>query len=234
MKFTSFLLFVLVGFSLHAQVENAGIGTLTPDSSAVLELSSADKGFLMPRVTSLQRQAIQNPAISLLVFDTDSSSFWYYSGTNWQKLVPAPIPPVSNLIYSFLEQTGIAGTSETTIGSFSIPANTLQVSGELIEISAFGELNTDSSTIKFKLGVNQVVFAVASRGDWSATVKVYKHNSTGLKMVGSLCVNGVCYTDVVLGLQDFTSIIPFQITASQNQAIVNGVSLEGFSISRIR
>lgn len=46
------LLLLLAGICLFAQ-NNVGIGIATPDASAVLELSSTQKGFLVPRVTSV-------------------------------------------------------------------------------------------------------------------------------------------------------------------------------------
>lgn len=63
-----------------AQTQNIGVGTLTPDNSAVLDLSppSNDKGLLVPRLTAGQRIAITNPANALLVFDTDSNCFFFY------------------------------------------------------------------------------------------------------------------------------------------------------------
>ncbi|HLP50519.1 MAG TPA: hypothetical protein VK154_06510, partial [Chitinophagales bacterium] len=81
------LLLILLAFvyiSALAQ-NNVGIGIATPDASAVLELSSTQKGFLVPRVTSVQRTAIASPANALLVFDTDSGCFFYYS-TQWISL----------------------------------------------------------------------------------------------------------------------------------------------------
>ena len=88
MKFTRpRLLLVLIVFSttvLHAQ-NNVGIGTATPDASAVLELTSSQKGFLVPRMSSTQRTSISNPANALLVFDTDSGCFFYYN-TQWVSL----------------------------------------------------------------------------------------------------------------------------------------------------
>jgi hypothetical protein len=77
---------------------NVGIGTPTPDASAILELQSAQKGFLVPRVNAAQRLAIANPADALLVFDTDSGCFFYYNnsslgfslqnfGARWQPMV---------------------------------------------------------------------------------------------------------------------------------------------------
>jgi hypothetical protein len=55
-----------------------GIGTLTPASSAMLDVTSTTKGLLAPRMTSLQRNAISSPAEGLLVYDTDVGAFYYY------------------------------------------------------------------------------------------------------------------------------------------------------------
>ena len=49
---------------------NVGIGTATPASSALVDMSSADKGFLPPRMTQAQIQAISNPANGLIVYCT--------------------------------------------------------------------------------------------------------------------------------------------------------------------
>lgn len=66
-------------FAYYAAAQNnMGIGTLTPDSSAILELQSTEKGFLIPRMTTVQRLAIPIPANGLMVYDTDSSCFFFY------------------------------------------------------------------------------------------------------------------------------------------------------------
>ncbi len=64
---------------------NVGIGTTAPDASSLLELQSPSQGFLVPRMSSVQRTAITSPANALLVFDTDSGCFFYYS-TQWISL----------------------------------------------------------------------------------------------------------------------------------------------------
>ena len=80
---------------LYAQV---GIGTVTPNASAMLDISSSNKGLLVPRVnlTSLSdATTILNPAPSLLVYNTNATlaggnGYYYNSGTNilpvWTKL----------------------------------------------------------------------------------------------------------------------------------------------------
>ncbi len=59
------------------------MGTTTPDASSMLEITSTTKGFLMPRMTTVQRTAIATPATGLQVYDTDTNSPWYYNGTVW-------------------------------------------------------------------------------------------------------------------------------------------------------
>ena len=69
-----------------AFAQNIGIGTTTPAASALLDISSTTRGLLAPRMTTLQRQAIVSPAHGLLVYDTDTNSFWYYNSLQWTSL----------------------------------------------------------------------------------------------------------------------------------------------------
>ncbi|GIV56046.1 MAG: hypothetical protein KatS3mg040_0814 [Candidatus Kapaibacterium sp.] len=66
---------------------NVGIGTTSPDTSALLELRSVRSGLLIPRMTTAQRDAIILPAKSLLIFNTTTNRFEYNDGTpaapNW-------------------------------------------------------------------------------------------------------------------------------------------------------
>lgn len=80
------LLFFLLGsLSFYAQV---GIGTLTPDSSSALDITSNSAGFAMPRMTTVERTGIPNPVAGLQVFDTDTHSIWFYNGQQWRDLTP--------------------------------------------------------------------------------------------------------------------------------------------------
>jgi hypothetical protein len=81
----TFVLFTFFLSGVHAQV---GIGTTTPDASAALEVSSSDKGFLMPRMTTAQREAIASPSEALKVYDTDTQSFWAYIDGAWAESKP--------------------------------------------------------------------------------------------------------------------------------------------------
>jgi len=72
--------------SLYSQsTENVGIGTLTPDNSALLHLDvsgmTTKRGLLVPKMTAAQRNSIVTPANGLLVFVTDDNNFYYNFGT---------------------------------------------------------------------------------------------------------------------------------------------------------
>lgn len=71
------------------------IGTNSPSASAMLQVDSTTKGFLPPRMTGAQAEAISSPAESLLVYATDGSGvtitskgWWGYDGATWVKLNP--------------------------------------------------------------------------------------------------------------------------------------------------
>ena len=62
-----------------------GIGTQTPNPNAILDITSSSKGILLPRMTTVQRNAIPTTATEngLLVYDTDDHLFYYWLDTSW-------------------------------------------------------------------------------------------------------------------------------------------------------
>lgn len=68
-----------------AQVAVSTDGSL-PHASAMLEVKTTNRGFLLPRLTSTQRNAIASPATGLLVYETTSNAIWVYNGSAWVQL----------------------------------------------------------------------------------------------------------------------------------------------------
>ena len=58
------------------------IGTTIPSSVAILQLDSTTKGFLPPRMTTAQKNAISAVA-GLEVYDTNVNDLQFFNGTNW-------------------------------------------------------------------------------------------------------------------------------------------------------
>ena len=88
MKKTPLLLLVtaLIAWStMTAQLAVNDDGS-DPDSSAMLDVKSSNRGLLIPRMTTLEQIAINDPAVSLMVFNTDSLRIYFYDGTYWMSL----------------------------------------------------------------------------------------------------------------------------------------------------
>lgn len=68
---------------VNAGGNNVGIGTILPDASAVLELASTAAGFLPPRMSATNRNAIASPATGLIIFNNTTNKLQIYDGTDW-------------------------------------------------------------------------------------------------------------------------------------------------------
>ncbi len=64
---------------------SVGIGLVTPNSSALLDISSTIKGFLPPRMSMTERDAIATPAAGLILHCTDCipAGPYSYNGAAW-------------------------------------------------------------------------------------------------------------------------------------------------------
>jgi len=80
---SSLIFFISTAFSQSVAINIDGS---VAHSSAMLDIKTTSKGLLIPRMNSSQRTAISSPATGLLVFDTDTNTFWYYNGTAWTNL----------------------------------------------------------------------------------------------------------------------------------------------------
>lgn len=83
------ILILLLLFGQQQIKAQVGISTTTgytPDPKAMLDISSTTKGLLIPRMTTAQRNAIIPAPSSLMVYDTDVKSYWYYDGAVWKEI----------------------------------------------------------------------------------------------------------------------------------------------------
>jgi hypothetical protein len=66
--------------------QRVGIGTLTPNPAAILDLSSTTRGMLLPRMTTAQRDAIASPPDGLVVYNTTVPAVQARVGAAWVSL----------------------------------------------------------------------------------------------------------------------------------------------------
>lgn len=88
---------------LNVQSQNTGV-CISDDNSvvspgAMLEVKSETKGFLMPRMTSAQRNALQNPEIGLQIYNLDRKCVEWFAGSNWTSAdAPGTIKPFAGSV----------------------------------------------------------------------------------------------------------------------------------------
>ncbi|WP_052259512.1 hypothetical protein [Flavobacterium sp. KMS] len=93
-KYLLFVSLFFLGATINAQTNNVGIGTINPDGSALLDLSSTDKGLLVPRIflkSTKDVVTISNPAQSLFVYNASNIAdikpgFYYWDVDKWVPL----------------------------------------------------------------------------------------------------------------------------------------------------
>lgn len=96
------------------KAQNVGIGISVPNSSAALDISSVNKGLLIPRLNTAQRNAIVSPAKGLLTYDSSRNAFWYFNGIAWKE--------VSGNNYN-ADSTLVIGQQTGSIASYNLNGN---------------------------------------------------------------------------------------------------------------
>jgi len=126
MKHLTFLFFIFCSFYSFSQ--NVGIGTTTPNASAALEIQDTSRGLLIPRMTMMQRSAIQNPAEGLMVYQTDSTKgYWYFDGLEWKA--------------NFYQTISGTFSSLAGINSYCFPNDSLYYYGQALSACAYLSYN---------------------------------------------------------------------------------------------
>jgi hypothetical protein len=143
----------LFAFSASSQVV---IGTDTPAPSSIFHLESTDKGFLPPRMTEAQMNAIQNPVEALIIYclDCPSKGFKYFDGVGWTSLTADPAPTVT----VDTEQDGFTGTF---VEGIEINDQTLSITVTNASFSS-AALSFDPSNITFTGGVSGITVSAVS------------------------------------------------------------------------
>src|ERR1700741_1804440 len=101
-----FSVIALFAIQFQSRSQSVGIGTTTPDASSQLQVQRTTKGFLTPRRTVAQRNAIVNPATGLIIFQTDVlPGFYYNNGT--------PATPSWLMLFTSNNGWGTTGNSGT-------------------------------------------------------------------------------------------------------------------------
>ena len=209
---------VLLTATTYAQV---GINTENPDPSSALDINSTTGGLLTPRMTNQERLDIQDPAVGLLVYQTDGTAgFYYHNGTSWAAVsgsggsdtnwLDDGTGNISNSntgsvnVNSVLNANGGIVNSDLTASSslFATSTGTTTLGGGAVDVSALGA----TTTIKGDLVVDgsftgdvtatSVENGVYTLGD--QTIAGNKTFSDELISTGMLTSDGILRSDGIL------------------------------------
>lgn len=99
------------------------IGSATLDASAVLQADSTTKGFLPPRMTQAQRDAIVSPVNGLIIHNTTTNLVNFFNGTSWVAISSSSnaTPTVSGVVTSY---TPVVAASVNDVNNADYPITT--------------------------------------------------------------------------------------------------------------
>jgi hypothetical protein len=137
---------------------NIGLGTATPNANASLELKSANKGFLLNRLTTAEKTTLQSllvaEDIGLMVYDTDIKGLFSWDGTQWISVVNTDAQDLA-LTTNTLSLTNdgtavdLSGYLDNTDAQdLSLSTNTLSLTNDGTTVDLSGYLdNTDAQDL---------------------------------------------------------------------------------------
>ncbi|MBF8149197.1 hypothetical protein ITJ86_04780 [Winogradskyella sp. F6397] len=165
-----FLIFTTLSFS------QVGIGVEDPDASSILELKSSDKGLLLPRLTTAERDLISSPAEGLTIYNTTTESLEVYelSSTSWKRLSKEENGTPSLTMYKNLDGASGSITSSNGSANFTqFPLGTTEITeidSEYFNVIGDGEIeilktgsyliNGSFSVRNLRSGSNKYILAV--------------------------------------------------------------------------
>ncbi len=133
---------------------NVGIGTATPDASALLDLDAGSvngRGLLIPRLTTIQRNAIVSPALSLFIFNTTTNCFEAFVGGAWYAMscttttCTPPAAPTAN-VASGIGCTSFTANWNASSGATSYYFDVATDPGFTSFVSGYNNLNVGNVT----------------------------------------------------------------------------------------
>ncbi|MCX6320101.1 MAG: tail fiber domain-containing protein [Bacteroidetes bacterium] len=182
-------LLLLLALFATAEVmsQNVGIGTTTPQASALLELNSVNKGLLLPRLADTS--SISSPVKGLLIYNNTNNRTWVYNGSRWQ-----PASASADSIW-YAVNDSVANSNRKIIGinmdtDLIAPQASLQVNGSLLVQGTTLYTSTNATALQTYTMPNSVVVLTLPAAD--SVYRIYDPGGTGNytnNMQGNIRIN---------------------------------------------
>lgn len=185
-----------------------------PDPSAILDLSTIYRGFLMPRMYEGNKDGIVSPATGLMVYQLDDNAFYYFNGTIW-----TPIAPSSAINYIGTSYLGLHNGRGST---GNVEGTSSNLNNIFIGAGNVGNANTTGdSNIAFGDSFDTNTTGAAN---FAAGVFTLSGNTTGWFNIGigswSLVDNHTGSSNIAIGSESLEAV-----NSSYNIGIGNGATV---------
>ncbi len=217
------LLLSLMSSLTYSQV---GIGTNTPHSSSIVDVSATNKAFLLPRLTSEQRASISSPANGLVIFCTNcgtNGEMQVYSTSAWKNVLDGAVAlstptlsttAVSNISYTTVTAGGTVTYSETTVSARGVCWSTSQ--------------NPTLASSTLLIGNGTGVFSSSITGltlNTTYFLRAYATNSTGTSYGNQVTFTTLAAIPASFATTTSSAITGYSATISSNITSNNGATV---------
>jgi hypothetical protein len=126
--------------------QRVGIGTTSPNAAAVLDVTSTTQGFLPPRMTSTQRDAIASPPDGLEIYNTTTNRPNVRSGGVWREVASGTIGTTSDQVVTTTTNGVLTTSSRSGIDSrTSFPNSDVTAATSAATVSTIVKRDSDGA-----------------------------------------------------------------------------------------
>jgi hypothetical protein len=205
----------LTSIGASSFLKGVSVGGTLADSSAILAAYSTTSGFLMPRMTTTQRNAIASPANGLQVYNITDKAFNYYDGTSWIGLATGTMPT-----QHWQKNTNVLSPADSSVYQLSVTNNSNST------LTGFKAVNTNDANNY----AGAVIELKGSGADFTNNMYFGKYGAGFY--IPSWAGNGVLATDknLVMSAVGASSQMVFQVTGGYS-APLNVMTLTGAGLA---
>ncbi len=206
--------------------QGVGIGTTTPSANAALDVSSTNKGLMLPRVNDTT--LVTNPSAGLLIYNRKTNTPAYHDGSKWQSVFTAMA--TDSITYTVSGTTGgiVAGTyrcmpfnASILTQPMALPAFYFEFTKSLdinsiafTKISALGQVVTSPNFIEFKVftpGTTTLTYSVK--------LSTWRVGDIHTKIENGKMVESIVLSANIFGYKDWVNNKSFAYNISTNTEV---------------
>lgn len=130
--FLAFFIIISLNLAFAQGIAVNGDGA-DPDASAILDVKSTAKGFLAPRMTQAQRDAIAAPATGLIIYQTDGVTGFYFYNAGWKPVADHLGNHIATQNIQ-LNNNRITNNADTSVGLSMTNRGELRLRGKAVSV----------------------------------------------------------------------------------------------------